>query len=176
MERFAQLAGEYFSLWAVEQGRRSDVFAGLLDEIRSVAADEVAQLWKERGDWFQRICRASLDTTLAPTIGQWTRRARDIEIQDLEAQQLKLDMAEAQQKIARLDAIAEEVSEMALAQPASAASSDNTLKLPIALVRHDSVGTRRIGSQIVIQPLKNGSSKEPFLERAEPLGARAPPA
>jgi hypothetical protein len=123
-ERFAQLAEEYFCLWKVGADRRSDVFAAWLVEIRTVVAGEVAQLWKGRGDWFQRVCLASVDTTLTPIIEQWTRAARDIEILDLTGQQHRLNLAEAQEQIARLDAIAEGTPEPVLAQPASAASVD----------------------------------------------------
>jgi hypothetical protein len=120
VERFNQLAEQYFSLWAVEQDRRSGVFAAWLAEIRTVVVDEVAQLWKGREDWFQRVCRASLDGALKPIIDQWTLGARNIEILDLEGQQLRLNNAEADRQIARLDAIAEGIPEPVLAQPASA--------------------------------------------------------
>src|ERR1035441_1954442 len=88
MERFTQLIGYYFFLWAVEQGRRSEIFTAWLVELRSVVVDEVGQLWKERGDWFQRVCRASIATGLTPMFDQLRRTARAMEIADLEPENI----------------------------------------------------------------------------------------
>lgn len=83
VERYAQLADEYFSFWLTKPGRRSEVFTAWLVELRVVVGDEVAQLWKERGDWFQRVCRAKLDAALMPIADESRRAAREIEIKDL---------------------------------------------------------------------------------------------
>ena len=91
MERFTQLIGYYFFLWAVEQGRRSEIFTAWLVELRSVVVDEVGQLWKERGDWFQRVCRASIATGLTPMFDQLRRTARAMEIADLEPENIPFE-------------------------------------------------------------------------------------
>lgn len=103
VERFAQLTGEYFFLWAAEHGRRSEIFTAWLVELRAVVADEVAQLWKERGDWFQRLCRVNLDRGLTPMFDQLRRTAREMEITDLEPENIPFDevMARGREAIER---------------------------------------------------------------------------
>jgi hypothetical protein len=124
VERFGQIAGEYFSLWVAEPGRCSDVFAAWLKEIQEAVAAEVGQLWTARGDWFQRVCRATVDTTLTPLIKPWKEGPREIEIRDLEEQQLRLTILDLQQKIARSDAVSVGTPEPIAAEPIGAPSAD----------------------------------------------------
>ena len=82
-ERYGQFVDEHFSAWLGEHGRRSAVFAARLVELRAVVADEIAHLWKERGDWFERVCRPTLNAVFTPLFDEARRRAREIEIADL---------------------------------------------------------------------------------------------
>jgi hypothetical protein len=101
VERLAQLVDEYFSFWTSQRGRCSDVLTAWLVELRAVVADGVAQLWKERGDWFERVCRAKLDVNLTPIVDQSRRAAREIEINDLGPENIPFEqiMAQAREAI-----------------------------------------------------------------------------
>jgi transposase InsO family protein len=119
VERYTQVGGEYFSLWLAGPARRSDVFTAWLVELRAVVAGEVAELWKERGDWFQRVCRASLDKGLTPIFDEMKRKAREIEIADLAAENTPFEevMERAREAIEGADKLLAERAKLRRGQP-----------------------------------------------------------
>jgi hypothetical protein len=126
-ERYAQLAEEYLSVWLTEQGRRSDVFTVWLVELRATVADEVAQLWKERGDWFERVCRAKLDSKLTPMFDQLRRKAREFEIADLAPENISFEllMAQAHEALERSERVMQQYEKALGEQPPNALPKPN---------------------------------------------------
>ncbi len=85
-ERFRQLAEEYFGQWSAEKDGRCDWFAMWLQGIRALVVAEVAEVWSQRGGWFEHFCRADLDSGLAPLVTEWASKARKAEIQRLKGE------------------------------------------------------------------------------------------
>ena len=127
VERFAQLTWEYFAVWTAGPAPRSDVFTAWLVQLRAVVADEVAELWKERGDWFQRVCRVSLDEGLTPMFDQMKRSAREIEIADLAPENIPFEkvMEQAREAIEGADKLLAEGAKLRSEEPPNALTAPN---------------------------------------------------
>jgi hypothetical protein len=144
-ERYGQFIDEYFSLWLSEQGRCSDAFTAWLLELRVVVADEAAQLWKERGDWFDRVSRPSLDTVLTPLFDQSKTKARDIEIADLEPENVPFErlMAQAHEALERSSRAVQGIGKEPDEHPQSALPGTNEATPDVAAPRFSGTITSR---------------------------------
>ena len=90
--RFVQVVSEYFAIWAEYEDGLSDEFSGWLPALRDLVLNEVGDLWKGRGDWFERVCVQKLNTPstdrepsrdkgkFAPIMNEWSAKARSVEM------------------------------------------------------------------------------------------------
>ena len=84
--RFLQLATEYFEYWSVQEtAGRSELFKTWVEGIQAHIMNEIAKLWKNRDGWFERVCLVPVNSSLQPLTKEWHAKARQFEIERIEA-------------------------------------------------------------------------------------------